>query len=431
MNKQDLILDFIDGKIEPDHNDVLFEHLYYDEAARTEFTQQMQILLNINKSMELMPVPSIVTQNIFAELGIKTSLWLNFLQRIRKSRFAKTSAIVVGLLLITFSSFYMGRWYYENNFEQYSNGNKYRSNIPVVSSEESIFTSSNNQSSNYGTNNNNKNISYLQNQNYLTQLANFTIIANSIDKYYRDYYNRLITQNSQINSQINSQNVALIGNNTAQIIDQIEANYNYVNKNINISNPQMEKNKYLSNLPTNQYFYNLRTKTFVDLISSLLPDDHKYEISLSNLSTTSALPIGLTPNKKVQFDFNSRYNLNSNSALGLNIGYDYFPMEFTREIQGKQFTQIQSPDLVYLGITYRYNYFESPTNSFMIPYFDFMIGGTQIGPLLKAQIGASIPIWNRIALNLGIHNSLLIYNVDNTIYSTNKLNFVYGINLKL
>ncbi len=436
MNKQDLILDFIDGKIDPDHNDVLFEHLYYDEAARVEFTQQMQILMNINQAFKVMPVPSSVTNHIFTELGIKTNIWLNALQRIRQSRYTKASLIVVALLLITFSSFFVGQWYNENNAEKYGYGNNFKNNFPVVSSEETSNANINNISKNTDAINNKVQSAIWQNHNYLMQLANLSMISNSIEKYYQSYYKGLFSRNANKNNIVNSDVNYISKDNVENILSRAEENkeskrYDF-DKNISLSDAQISSSKFLTKSSLNNYNNNLRISTsFIDFVSSILPKDYKYEITISNMSTQVALPNGLNSIGKYQFDLNARYNLNSNSAIGFNLGYDNFPQEFTRDIQGKQFSQVQSPELVYLGITYRYNYFESPTNPYFLPYIDLMIGATQVGPLLKAQIGANIPIWNRLALNLGLHNSSLFYNVDNTIYSTNKLNFVYGINIKL
>lgn len=432
MNRQDLILDFIDGKIDTTQNDILFEHLYYDEDARTEFTQQMQILINVNQAFKTVPVPSRVTNHIYAEVGIKTNLLLKLLNQVRHSRYIKSGIIAAALLLITFSSFYFGKWY--NDYYNRSNAdNKISQNqVPVVSSiDEDYITNSSNVVSDLRNKALNFQSSTLQNHNYLMQLANLAKISNSIERYYRNYYNKILAKNSiKITGTQNKNNSLMkegvVNNNLDEVF------INTLDKSINTTNLQVSSNNlfsqpYKNNLINQKIF----STSFLDFVSSILPKDYKFEITVSNMSTQSAIPIGLKTNGKYQFDMNARYNLNSNSALGFNLGYDNFPQEFNRDIQGKQFTQIQSPDLVYLGITYRYNYFQSPTNQFLTPYLDVMLGGTQVGPLVKAQIGANIPLWNRIELNVGLLNSLLIYNVENMIYSTNKLNFVYGLNIKL
>lgn len=432
MNKQDLILDFIDGKINPDHNDVLFEHLHYDDAARAEFTQQMQILLNINKSVKVMPVPTVVTNHIFTELGIKTNYWVNALQRLRKSRYVQASAIIIALFFITFSSFYVGQWYNETHNNGFDSGQNLKNNFPLVSSEEIINKNQITQDTDLQSTNNNYRSSDFQTHNYLMQLANLSIISNSIETYYRNYYNNLLARNSISNTVSSSKKLDINQYNSEQLSQQSVSDKNTLNKSIQMSNSLIGSQKFTFNSTQKQFTRNnLISSSLVDFLKSILPEDYKYEITLTNISTQAASPTGLDISNNYQFDLNARYNLNNNSAFGLNVGYDNFPQEFIREIQGKQITQIQSPNLIYLGITYRYNYFQSPTNPLMIPYFDLMLGGTQVGPLVKAQIGANFPVWNGIALNIGFNNSLLIYNVDNNIYSTNKLNFVYGINIKL
>lgn len=433
MNQQDLILDFIDGKIDPEQNDILFEHLHYDDAARQQFSQQIQLLLNVNRSLKTMPVPSVVTDNIFAELGIKTNLLVSLLNRVRQSRIAKTGLVLVGLMFVAFTSFYTGKWFNENINAHNANNSNFSKTIPIVTSVETT-TKSGTSIDEYapGMNKYAQQSTTFQNHSYLVQLATFTMLSNSIENYFRGQYINLISKNTKNN--LNKTLTASL-NNTNLIEDNIRKNQaetEFFNSEINqsLSSSKTNKVNLIIDLSSNKYRY-LSNNQLVTFISSILPHDYKYEISLSNLHTQSSYPDGLSASKSMQFDFNARYNLNTNSSIGINLGKDKFPQEFSREIQGKQFTQIQSPDLYYLGLTYRYNYFQSPTNPGLLPFFDLTLGATQIGPLLKGQIGVNIPVWNRIELNLGLLNSLLIYNVDNRIYSTNKLNFVYGLNIKL
>lgn len=428
MNKQDLIIDFIDGKIDPESKDILFEHLYYDEAAREEFTQQIQILLKINQVFKPLPVPTNVTNNVYSALGIKQNTLINTLQNLIRSRYGKYGLVVALFFLLTFSSFYIGQLYNQNKLNSFAKLNhSYSNNVPMVSSVELDANLNSLSRKNELANNN-----LLYNHNHLLQLANYSILVNFIDSYYRNHYANLLNNkfvyaspNQLIKSNENKTNQSQLLSNEDLSSNQL-APLSFSKTNATVTT------NLLPNF-TNSAQYN-RVKpngTINELIGSLLPKDYRYEVCLSNMITQTASLNGLKTPGINQFDFNARYYLNSNNAIGINIGYENFPQEFIRTIQGKEFTQIQSPDLIYLGISYKYNYFQSPIGDLLIPYFGLTIGGTQVGPIIKGQLGANLPIWDIIAINLGINNSFLIYNVENKLYSTNKLNFVYGLNIKL
>ncbi len=434
MNKQDLIMDFIDGKIDPEDKDILFEHLFYDEAAREEFIQQIQILLKLNQAFKPLPVPSYVTNNIYHTLGIKQSSLINLWQNVVQSRYTKFGLALALFLLITLSSFYFGQLYNQYKLMgQNEITHSSMNNFPLVSSSEMYFDNlhSNTTNMNTKTQLNQSNIKY--NHNYLISLANYSILLNSIDNYYKNQYsNQSNTTNFQSITSNHLQNSSTNETNEKQILSKEKATPNTFNP-LSFSNSSTAK---ITNLPSNLVYSTQNnpvntTLSLNDLISPLLPTDYRFEINLLNIITQTATPNGLKTTGINQFDFNTLYYLNSSNAIGLNVGYENFPQEFTRTIQGKQFLQIQSPNLLYMGISYRYNYFQVPFGGAFIPYFDLTIGGTQVGPIIKGQIGANIPVWNLIALNIGLHNSMLIYNVENKIYSTNKFNFVYGLNIKL
>lgn len=441
MNKQDLIMDFIDGKIDTYDKQILFEHLYYDETAREEFTQQIQILLKINQSFKPLPVPSTLTKNIYTALGIKSNYLLNLWQQIIQSRYTKFGLGLALLLLLTLSSFYIGQWYNQNKLSNHSTVNKISKNdYPIVSSMETNKNNNSNSNSNSNSHyNSNSTITpklshkiTQQNNNYLLQLANYSMIINSIDYYYQNYYKKLITNTLKNNFQKNHEK------SLAKDLDNVEPSSKNQSSLVNF-NPltNSTSNSFWSSiLSSNNTSYVrktplLTTLSINEIIDSFYPKDYRYEITLSNIISKSSTLNRLNTGTINQFDLNALYYINSNNAIGLNIGYENFPQEFIRNIQGKQFIQIQLPYLTYLGISYRYTYLQAPYSRLITPYFNLMIGGTQVGPLIKGHIGANIPVWNSIAFNFGLQNSLLIYNVENTIYSTNKFNFVYGLNIKL
>lgn len=438
MEKQDLILDFIDGKLDSEQTDILFEHLFYDESSRSNFAQQIQLLLSINKHIKPLPVPTTVTNNIFNQLGIRRQPPLFALVQFFKTNLFRRIAVATGIILLALSSFYLGNWYNQNYTLQSTSAYVNQKsgsiiNYPIVTSSD---ISSPNSTKNFTSTS--EPLAYSENQSrnhlFLMSLANYSIyqnaVTNLLNKQYRSFLRNTITQNS-LNSTFDKNSSKNINspNHSQDLYEFDVAHNNSIIFHSSSQIPNLNQNIFRQQKTTNA---NKQTSPIDmnELRNSLLPKDSKYELHLLSMISQHSNPTSSIPTESKNFELTAGYNFDFNHSVGLNIGYDNFPQTFKRNILGKQIQQSQNPYLLYAGMSYRFIYFNSPTNPYLFPYFDVMAGFSQVGPLFKLGAGANIPIWNNLELNLGLVNSLLLYNVENIIYSTNKLNFVYGLNIK-
>ncbi len=458
MKNENLIYDFIDGQLPSDKSSTLFETLYFDEESRKSFTQSVQMLLNINQQNQNVPVPVGLTASIFNQVGIPlpkrrfATVFGEFFQS-RAVRFA-TGIVVAILLLLT--GFYtadvlnlntsgnidvelraddsksvnptrqVGAIAYENN----SDNSRLSNSQPVADNH---FASSNfaNSSSfaSYSSN-------IFSNHKHLTNLSQFALLQNQImmyyDNQYRNQFNRLLAANSMQSStsdNINSDNsnFALQDNDdneneSMNDLKQIDFSENGGLTNSRNHNP--ERKSLINNSQNNS-----QNKMQFTIAQERPAKNYKAELLFTKLTNSSSAPIAGT-NTLYTFDLSVNYFVNKNNALGFTLGSDNFPQEFSRIISGKEYTQIQNPQLYYLGLNYSYKFSDWFSQSYLLPYVDIMAGATKIGPMLRAQLGLNIPIFARLQANIGVGNSLLVYNAEDIVYFSNKVNFIYGVSLK-
>jgi hypothetical protein len=450
MNREDLLFDYFENGLDPYEEDILFQQLNIDESLRKQFHQQMKIRLLAREDTMHIKAPFEATQNIFNTIGISQKVLQtqkfrrNFLTFIQSKQARIFPALILIALLIALPTFYLVENYAVNKFHS-SNANietnanslsKNKQNYPIVSSSEDNANSPENNASHSTLN---------QSNSFLAQTANTAILLNSLEdklnsiyskklnKINSDYTNKLqqlqnLLANNQNNlaTNLDNPNNDLLNslNNTSRVI-QFTTNLPFNQRNNNI----------LMNNKQNNYF-NYQKPIEMDLfslISDLLPKSYLFELNLIGINSNYTYPnVVLNNSSPIQYTYNitAYYAINENHKLGVSYGKEQFPQQFNRNIDGKNYQQIQNPYLNYYGVDYKYIPTEIFSQSYVLPYINLLGGATSVGPLAKLQLGGEISIFKRLALTAGIENSLLFYNVDNIIYSTNKVNFVYGINLK-
>ena len=467
MKNENLIYDFIDGQLPSDKSETLFETLYYDEESRKSFTQSVQMLLNINQQNQPIPVPVDLTASIFNQVGIPIPKrrFAAVLGEFFKSRAVRFATGLVAAILLLLTGFYSANILNHNSSGDSSQDLRAdglrTSDVPQVAVIENKSNSDNSSKFNSQSiaNNNlsSSNFAYssgfalyssniLSNHLHLINLSQFALLQNQImmyyDNLYRNHINRLLAANSLQNSSIknigqsDNRNIALQNNDNAtnepsNDLKQIDfsenggltnsRNHNSERKSL-INNSSNNLSNNLSNTPQNKIPFTIAQEPPAK--------NYRAELLFSKLTGTSTAPIAGT-NTLYTFDLSANYFVNKNSAFGFTLGSDNFPQEFSRLISGKKYIQIQNPQLYYLGLNYSYKFSNWFSQSYLLPYVDIMAGATKIGPILRAQLGINIPIFARFQANVGIGNSLILYNVENVIYTSNKFNFIYGVSFKI
>jgi len=458
MINENLIYDFIDGQLPPDKSSTLFEMLYFDEESRKSFTQSVQMLLNINQHNQPIPVPVDLTASIFNQVGIPlprrrfAAIFGEFFQ----SRAVRFATGIVAAILLLLTGFYAADVLNLNNsgnsdlelraggsksvnsarqvgaVANQSNSDNSRLSNSQPGADDNFASSNFANSSSFASNGSN----IFSNHLHLTNLSQFALLQNQImmyyDNQYRNQLNRIIAVNSSqssISDKINSDNsnFALQDNDNSEnepVNDLKQIDFSENGGLTNSRNNNSER-KHLTNNALN----NSQNKMQFTFAQERTAKNYKAELLFTKLTSTSSAPIAGT-NTLYTFDLSASYFVNKNNALGFTLGSDNFPQEFSRNISGKKYTQIQNPQLYYLGLNYSYKFSDWFSQSYLLPYVDIMAGATKIGPILRAQLGLNIPIFARLQANIGVGNSLLVYNAENIVYFTNKFNFIYGVSLK-
>lgn len=456
MNKEDLLFEYFEGGLDFEQEENLFSQLQYDNSMREEFNQQMKLLLLARQDSSTISAPLESTESIFKELGINKHYYFaarrkeKFIKYVGSSSFKRNIAFVSIGIVLFFSSLMI----YENSNKFFGLGTNRSSadnknSYPIVNSKELSSKTAFSDFQDSFQQNNNQNSSYLSNTASnaidLNNLEDAIISKNSqnfkkLQKIYTQRENELISQINDLNNILNEKSEK---NNANLNFDRSSNDFKSIDGLADLDNVQDFGHRKFEEYNTfnraRQFSKPSTRLSSPDIMSiesglqNLLPKNYRYEISLrtnTQKSTTPVINDNFDKSKVENFEFSAGYHLSPIHQLGFVIGRDNFPQSFAHSIDGQQFIQVQNPTLFYYGGFYKL----SPQNLFnqnlLLPYLFAFGGGTSIGPFFKGQAGFELGLFDRLSLIAGIENSILIYNVENKIYSTNKINFVYGLNVK-
>lgn len=451
MNKEDLIFDYFEGNLPEQYHDELFEQLHYDEYLRKEFYSQMKIRELVREDANRIKAPLEATNYIFNAIGVNPNVYRvnkfgHFFNNMFKKLNYQKIAIIGLLILLTFSTLIIA-----TNYDAIIYHSPNQNTLKLVASNQKPYPiiSSTTIDNNQQIDANNTTSFYNQNNssifsNYAQYFLLVNQIESSIQRSYNSKLNKLAKEfQSKQNDYLATINELKRNNDNGasdrQNQNNLEGLEQFDNKNISSAKPQIEQhvNNNLFNSSHNTIYSNLIPSAenfdISTLLKGILPSLYNYEFSFNSSTSQISTPNNATIGKQISysFDLGAKKIINRNHKVGLNIGRDFYPQSFSRNIDGKSYTQVQSPQLYYLGLSYQYipSYFLA--QSYVLPVFSAFAGGTSVGPLMKFQLGTEFSFLERFSLNFGVENTTLFYNVENKIYSTNKVNFVYGINFKL
>ena len=439
MNREDLLFEYFEGELNNSQEELLFEQLQNDNSLRVEFNQQMRILMLAKQDAGFVTAPLESAESIFGTLNINSHHFYSvkrkerFLRFVNSTKVKKTAISAMVLLLSFIGAFYTydySKQYFQSSNQESIQNAKY----PIVSSTAK-------QSSNYNlsTNDNGSFFSdFSKNQINKQQFISAVLKANAeelsvLERKYKNKEAELyaiiekLRSNEFINDSNNSGSEDFVYN--QEMILLSPAVNNNKSKTSNIGN--LFLNNTANNLSLNSF-----RPGFIQLsqaLSNLFTKNSKFVVSFRNNMTNTASPVlnsqlveGNSSNYEIQFG----YNFDNNQQVDLVVGRENFPQKFTRNIDGQQYLQIQNPSMYFIGAGYKYTLNNLFYQTIAAPYFQGLFAGTSIGPYMKLQTGLELNLLKQLSVFAGIENGILIYNVDNNIYSTNKVNFVYGMNIK-
>ncbi len=395
---------FLDGELP--QNDV--QSLFYEMASDTELQDELRTMVSVKemtKSSIIMPPPALKS-SLDARLGLDQNMLDNSMKKVAGASFfnnrlfqsgmaAFVAAFITYMLMLTSSQEIGNPEMLADKPVEKSSQELHSATIPVVSS----FVNNTQQSNDNILNLNTKKDKPKQ------QRSNYTSTNVAEDNINVDY--NLIPQDFASN----------------QITDVEYADINYSDY---IHMTPLDKFE----LPMTPHQYNkntpIQTKRMEILNKFSLEMKYNQGKSYPNLD----IPVETEPiiNNVTVGLF---YKYNEYNSLGIEFGQEnYYQRYFFKEDElVKRYEQNWMA--FWGGITYNHDFAKVDFYAPLHPYYRFMIGGTQIGPLFKSSVGAKLPISDKMHFVLALEGSYLVYHFQDRSYSSSRLGLSLGFSFGL
>ncbi len=158
------------------------------------------------------------------------------------------------------------------------------------------------------------------------------------------------------------------------------------------------------------------------------------DVQARALSTLLSTPSGGLPNS-VQgalqdFAIGAWVTFDDEQDLGVEVGRQAFPQEFTRRVGNQDLQYRQTPELFWVGPSYRRQFRDWSIGGVVTPVGQTMIGWTQTGPTARAMMGFAITPERRLSMTLGVEGAWLWYPVQGHFYTTSTIGISYGLHYR-
>jgi hypothetical protein len=441
MNQARLIHRYLDGEVNGNEEDFLFNELSRNPEMRQEFNQQIKIHVITQNDMNSISPPIESTNALFSALGFSIPSG-NFINRISSNESAKSkpgtipfgkklqghvSTLIIAILSSALTAFILFLLF--NSFikpEIASLAESFKKSVPVLSSFQ-----------------NDKQQNSVAAQSAAPHERDYSgIIRDAIRKEFGNYFVDLKTLENRYLAALNSNQDRTLTENTDNYY------YNYIfpkereiyhTNDMTYSNrafPIVPKDRNITmNLinPTSSGFvYTPYYPEFANSRGYEQGDNTNWAISFRSTTShgTPNFNIGNSTNQWfTDLSLGVKYKVNNYHSFGVEGGQERYSQEFSRMIEGKKFEQKQSPLLWWYGAIYKYSARQLSISNRFYPYAQVFTGGTVAGPLGKVQLGIQYQPAENVTFNLGAEASRLWYNIQGTTYSTDKMGVTYGLSI--
>lgn len=128
---------------------------------------------------------------------------------------------------------------------------------------------------------------------------------------------------------------------------------------------------------------------------------------------------------------NAMWNITPSLSIGVDLGYESVLMSW-ESTQGSDRLRIdQQPNLLWGGVSMRYDATEYTMFDRFSPYAQMTVGGTRVGPAGRAALGLSVNILQGIDIYGGADASAWIYSHDGTLRLTDRIGWTFGIRSRI
>ena len=420
---QDLIYLVLDGEATSTEQQVLFDALKDNPELQSEFNSALGLnkALSVDK-LNLMPPPAL-TDNLFRRAGFTNpasipagysgSLLSNLSRLVQKYASSAGAALVAASLTFTLytnvdkviTTSYNKKINETSTKEIVSKNYPLSSTInekPVISSVNSIENSGKAGTNSINIDAASKSVKQNNSKNafaYLSDDESSENVSNSNDDN---------TSYSSESSSNLAENIEYFGERPNELNSSI---YKEVNQRAEVN---------LSSYPYSNNFMKISFEEYEKLNLS---------IELRGINALNYFPsrtIDETSAGLNNLSLSVFYHFDDNHSMGLSAGKENLQMY--EIIPGKKrYTFDKESDIVFAGISYKYNLGEVNSLFGVNPYTDILIGGTKYGPLSKAGIGLSYNVYSNLNFSLGFEWTSLMYSELNTYKVTHKSGLVYKL----
>jgi hypothetical protein len=128
-----------------------------------------------------------------------------------------------------------------------------------------------------------------------------------------------------------------------------------------------------------------------------------------------------------QYTLSAAYNFDEHHAAGVMIGRKPFAQEYHRIERDSMYLYQQQPDLVFGAGFYRLS---MPIRDIVTPQLAISVGGTDLGPVIGAQLSIAVTPVRPLTLYVGSNASLLLFRFKDRLFTSHTLGFLYGMSLR-
>ncbi|MEI6089242.1 MAG: hypothetical protein WCR42_02210 [bacterium] len=427
MKDNNLLQDFLDAALPDNLQKELFDKLAQDKELRRELKINMGIEKIARLDRASYKIPAELTQSVFSDLGIAFPVP-------NKSGNRKGLVLVMALLLLGFLVAGGSYLVYTNYFskpvpvnEMAKAKTSIERKIPIVNSiainsesyEKGYSAGKNDAIKSITARINRLNSNNLSNSNGNSHKSKFNEQSQS------NANNGLLAYAEDANSVSGSPNSPeTVKSNSFERIERVSDNISSMRTNYSNSDDLGLSQEYNSSY--NQPQLNGALSLYpINLMNSYR--ETKWNISLRKLPTKSLNQSSLQANNAIYANtaFGASYNLSRSNSFGVEFGYENFSQQFT--LEGGTLNYDQNPLMLWYGGFWNYTPQALNIAGFIQPYTQVFVGGTSVGPLLKAQAGISVNLIRNVYLNIGAEYGMLIYKVESNYYNSRNVGGTMGL----
>ncbi len=128
---------------------------------------------------------------------------------------------------------------------------------------------------------------------------------------------------------------------------------------------------------------------------------------------------------------NAMWNITPSLSIGVDLGYESVLMSW-ESAQGSDRLRIdQQPNLLWGGVSVRYDATEYTMFDRFAPYAQVTVGGTRVGPAGRGALGLSVNVLQGIDIYGGADASAWLYSHDGTLRLTDRIGWTFGIRSRI